>query len=295
MARISESELILNPDGSIYHLHLRPEDIARNIITVGDPERVPMVSKYFDLVEVKKEKREFVSHTGRIGKKRFTVISTGIGTDNIDVALNELDALVNIDLETREARKAHRSLNIVRMGTSGSIHEDIPAGQFVASAYGLGLDNLMSYYHYQPNLGEAELTDGFREFLSFKRPLPFYACEGSPGLLRSLGKDMHQGITLTSPGFYGPQGRILRAPGRYDADFFRSLSQFKYQNYPITNFEMETSAIYGLCRLLGHQALSTNVIIANRRTGAFSKDPKGDVDRLIRKGLEAISESDLIE
>ena len=293
MARIAESELVINPDGSIYHLNLRPEDIATNIITVGDPGRVPMVSRYFDEVEVKKEKREFVTHTGRIGKKRLTVISTGIGPDNIDIALNELDALANIDFESRMPKAELTSLNIVRIGTSGSLHPEIPVDSFVAGAYGMGLDNLINFYDYKPNLGEAALEDELNAFLEYTGKVSFYICEGNPTLLEALGQDKFQGITITSPGFYAPQGRVLRASARFDAQFFQALARFHFRNYPITNFEMETSAIYGLARLLGHRALSTNAIIANRPNGAFSKDPYRVVDQLIQNMLGLISSSAL--
>ena len=291
MARIAESELVLNPDGSIYHLNLLPEDIAGNIITVGDPARVAMVSKYFDEVEVRKEKREFVTHTGRIGKKRLTVISTGIGPDNIDIAINELDALANIDFGSRKPKEALTSFNIVRIGTSGSLRADVPVDSFVAGAYGLGLDNLIRFYHYKPNLGEAALEDELKAFMEYAGKIPFYACEASPVLLEALARDKFQGITLTSPGFYAPQGRVLRASARFDARFFQSLAEFTFQGYPITNFEMETSAIYGLSRLLGHNALSTNAIIANRPAGAFSKDPYKAVEALIQDVLSLISSS----
>lgn len=291
MTRIPESELVLNPDGSIYHLNLLPEDLAHTIITVGDPGRVARVSKYFDKIEVTKQKREFVTHTGRIGQKRLTVLSSGIGTENIDIVLNELDALVNIDFESRTIRAEHRSLNIIRIGTSGSLHADIPVGSFVASAYGIGLDNLLSFYDYTPTLGEAELTDQLREFMALTSKLPFYASESNAELLEVIGRGMHRGITLTSAGFYGPQGRVLRAKARFDAERFQQLANFSYRQIPISNFEMETSAIYALSRLLGHRALSTNVILANRASQQFSANPKEEMEKLIQNVLEKISES----
>ena len=295
MTRIPESELVLNPDGSIYHLNLHPEDLAHTIITVGDPGRVARVSKYFDEIEVKKQKREFVTHTGRIGQKRLTVLSSGIGTENIDIVLNELDALVNIDFENRTIRAVQRSLNSIRIGTSGSLHADIPVGSFVASAYGIGLDNLLSFYDYTPTLGEAELTDQLREFMALTSKLPFYASEGNAALLEVIGRGMHQGITLTSAGFYGPQGRILRAKARFDAERFQQLANFSYRQIPITNFEMETSAIYALSRLLGHQALSTNVILANRASQQFSANPKEEMEKLIQNVLKKISDSAIFQ
>lgn len=292
MHPISSSELILNPDGSIYHLNLHPEDIATTVITVGDPGRVARVSQHFDKILVKKVKREFCCHTGRVGQKMVSVISTGIGPDNIDIALNELDALVNIDFERREPKAERTTLTIIRVGTSGALRPDIPVDSFVASAYGIGLDNLMHFYDYQPSLPEAELTDELNEFMRFTKRLPFYACQCSHPLLDHIGKGMVQGITLTSPGFYGPQGRQLRLPPRFDQKAYGQIAAFAFKDYPITNFEMETSAIYGLARLLGHRALSTNAIIANRPAGTFSQSPKQTIDRLIIKVLERISELD---
>ncbi|MCB9275874.1 MAG: nucleoside phosphorylase [Lewinellaceae bacterium] len=295
MTRIPESELILNPDGSIYHLNLLPEDLAPAIITVGDPGRVERVSKYFDEIEVKKQKREFVTHTGRIGNKRLTVLSSGIGTENIDIVLNELDALVNIDFDQRAVRPELTSLNIIRIGTSGSLHAGIPVGSFVASAYGLGLDNLLSYYDYKPNLGEAELTDELKQFMALSVDIPFYAAECSVELMKAIGAGMHQGITLTSAGFYGPQGRVLRAGARYDAQRFQQLAGFSFRKTPVTNFEMETSAIYALSRMLGHRALSTNVILANRASQRFSANPREEMEKLIRTVLERVSDSGLFQ
>ncbi len=281
MQRISNAELILNADGSIYHLNLRPEDIAPTIITVGNPGRVARVSQYFDEVRVKKEKREFVCHTGRIGQTELSVLSTGIGPDNIDIVINELDALVNIDFETRAPKAEHTALNIIRIGTSGSLRADLPVDGFVASAYGIGLDNMLSFYQYQQNLAEAELEDELRAFLKEKMDLPFYVCAGSKALLETIGQGMHPGITLTAAGFYGPQGRQLRLQPRFNTERMEQLGYFYFGKTPITNFEMETAAIYGLSRMLGHHALSTNVILANRPAGQFSPDPKQSVDKLI--------------
>jgi uridine phosphorylase len=288
MQRISNAELILNADGSIYHLNLRPEDIASTIITVGNPGRVARVSQYFDEVRVKKEKREFVCHTGRIGKRELSVLSTGIGPDNIDIVINELDALVNIDFETRAPKAEHTALNIIRIGTSGSLRADLPVDSFVASAYGIGLDNMLSFYQYQQNLAEAELEDELRAFLKEKMDLPFYVCAGSKTLLETVGQGMHPGITLTAAGFYGPQGRQLRLRPRFNTERMEQLGHFYFGQTPITNFEMETAAIYGLCRMLGHQALSTNVILANRPAGQFSPDPKKSVGKLIKFVLQQL-------
>jgi uridine phosphorylase len=288
MQRISNAELILNADGSIYHLNLRPEDIASTIITVGNPGRVARVSQYFDEVRVKKEKREFVCHTGRIGQRELSVLSTGIGPDNIDIVINELDALVNIDFETRAPKAEHTALNIIRIGTSGSLRADLPVDSFVASAYGIGLDNMLSFYQYQQNLAEAELEDELRAFLKEKMDLPFYVCAGSKTLLETVGQGMHPGITLTAAGFYGPQGRQLRLQPRFNTERMEQLGHFYFGQTPITNFEMETAAIYGLCRMLGHQALSTNVILANRPAGQFSPDPKKSVGKLIKFVLQQL-------
>lgn len=281
MQRISNAELILNADGSIYHLNLRPEDIAPTVITVGNPDRVARVSKYFDEVRLRKEKREFVCHTGRIGQTELSVLSTGIGPDNIDIVINELDALVNIDFETRAPKAEHTALNIIRIGTSGSLRADLPVDSFVASAYGIGLDNMLSFYQYQQNLAEAELEDELRAFLKEKMDLPFYVCAGSKALSEKVGQSMHHGITLTAAGFYGPQGRQLRLQPRFNTERMEQLGHFYFGKTPITNFEMETAAIYGLCRMLGHQALSTNVILANRPAGKFSPNPQQSVKKLI--------------
>jgi uridine phosphorylase len=288
MQRISNAELILNADGSIYHLNLRPEDIAPTILTVGNPGRVARVSKYFDEVRVRKEKREFVCHTGRIGQTELSVLSTGIGPDNIDIVINELDALVNIDFETRAPKAGHTALNIIRIGTSGSLRADLPVDSFVASAYGIGLDNMLSFYQYQQNLAEAELEDELRAFLKEKMDLPFYVCAGSRALLEKVGQGMHHGITLTAAGFYGPQGRQLRLQPRFNTERMEQLGHFYFGKTPITNFEMETAAIYGLSRMLGHRALSTNVILANRPAGQFSPDPQKSVEQLIEQVISML-------
>lgn len=288
MQRISNAELILNADGSIYHLNLRPEDIAPTILTVGNPGRVARVSKYFDEVRVRKEKREFVCHTGRIGQTELSVLSTGIGPDNIDIVINELDALVNIDFETRAPKSGHIALNIIRIGTSGSLRADLPVDSFVASAYGIGLDNMLSFYQYQQNLAEAELEDELRAFLKEKMDLPFYVCAGSKALLEKVGQGMHHGITLTAAGFYGPQGRQLRLQPRFNTERMEQLGHFYFGKTPITNFEMETAAIYGLSRMLGHRALSTNVILANRPAGQFSPDPQKSVEQLIEQVISML-------
>jgi uridine phosphorylase len=291
MSRIAESELIINPRGAVYHLDLRPEEIGGTIITVGDPDRVKEVSKHFDSVEVKRQHREFISHTGYIGKKRLTVLSSGIGPDNIDIVLNELDALINIDFTTREIKKELRSLNIVRIGTSGSLQEDIPVDSFVASTHGLGVDNLLNFYRHEQNDQEKELLQSFVTHTQIHGQIGNpYISSGAASLIKHFVKDFHQGITVTCPGFYGPQGRILRL-GISNPNFVNRLTDFRFGQHRITNFEMETSAIYGLGKLLGHNCLAVNAIVANRVKKEFSKDGLATVEKLIQKFLHIFSES----
>lgn len=292
----SPSELVVNPDGSIYHLHLQAEQLADWVITVGDPDRVGAVSKYFDRIDTRVHKREFVTHTGELGDKRITVISTGIGPDNIDIVLNELDALANIDLVERVVRPVHRRLRVVRLGTSGSLQPDIEVGSLVFSAYGVGLDNLMSYYQWQERGDAAALLERFRQFVEQEHlPLPVnkhspYVVQADVELLDKLSAGDRRGITLTAPGFYAPQGRRLRIPGRLLATDMHKLADFSFGALNITNLEMETSAIYGLAQLMGHAALSCNVILAGRRQGQFSGDPQQAVDKMITSMLTRISE-----
>jgi uridine phosphorylase len=291
MQRIAESELIINARGAVYHIDLRPEELAQNIIVVGDPDRVAMVSKYFDKIEIKRQHREFVSHTGRIGNKRITCSSTGIGPDNIDIVMNEFDALVNIDFETRTIKKELTTLNVMRIGTSGSLQADVPVDSWVAGTHGLGLDNLLNYYRYEHNEQEKELLQSFvtQTQLNSQICSPYIAL-ASPALLKNFVDGFHSGITVTCPGFYGPQGRVLRL-GIRNPELIDRLTQFRFGQHRITNFEMETSAIYGLGRLLGHHCLSLNAIIANRIAKEFTKDAHSLVDGLIKKVLETISTS----
>ena len=288
MSRIAESELIINKRGAVYHLDLRPEELAPTIILVGDPDRVKKVSAHFDRIEYQRQHREFISHTGYVGSKRLTVTSTGIGPDNIDIALNELDAVANIDFSTREIKTAFAQLNIIRFGTSGSLQADIPVDDFVASSHGLGMDNLMNYYAYQKDVADKRLADAFvlQTGLDTAVTLP-YVFSGSSKLADKFGAGYHNGITVTCPGFYGPQGRILRLP-LASPDLINKLTDFKYNDHRITNFEMETSAIYGLGKLLGHECLSLNVIVANRVTKEFSKDSNAAVEKLIKKSVELL-------
>jgi uridine phosphorylase len=291
MQRIAESELIINARGAIYHIDLRPEELAHNIIIVGDPDRVGMVSKYFDKIEVKRQHREFVSHTGFIGNKRITCTSTGIGPDNIDIVLNEFDALVNIDFETRTIKKELSSLNIMRIGTSGSLQADVPVDSWVAGTHGLGLDNLLNYYRLEHNEQEKELLQSFVTHTQLHSQIcnPYISL-ASASLLKHFVDGFHQGITVTCPGFYGPQGRVLRL-GIRNPELIDRLTQFRFGQHRISNFEMETSAIYGLGKLLGHHCLSLNAIIANRIAKEFTKDAHSLVDGLIKKVLETISSS----
>lgn len=291
MSRIAESELIINDRGAVYHLNLRPEEIAGTVITVGDPDRVKEISKYFDSIEVKSQHREFVTNTGRIGNKRLTVLSSGIGPDNIDIVMNELDALANIDFETRQIKPKLTSLNIIRVGTSGSLQGDIPVDSFVASTHGLGIDNLLNFYRHEQNEEEKQLLHSFVTHTQIHGQMSYpYISSAALSLLKHFVKDFHQGITVTCPGFYGPQGRILRL-GIRNPDLINRLTDFRFGQHRITNFEMETSAIYGLGKLLGHNCLAVNAIVANRIKKEFSKDGKAAVENLIKKFLDIFSSS----
>ncbi len=288
MNKIADSELILNPDGSIYHLNLKPENIANTIIFVGDQNRVPKVSKHFDTIEFETQKREFRTITGIYKGKRMTVISTGIGPDNIDIVVNELDALVNINLETKTIKEKHTSLDIIRIGTSGSLQSDIKVDNFVLSKYGLGFDGMLHAYDCEHIL-EKGFEDAFIKHTNYSdRKSRPYCVENSQGLENKLKSDkIHIGVTATAGGFYGPQGRILRLPIQ-DTDLNSKIDSFKFNDLRITNLEMETSAIYGLAKLLGHQAISMNAIIANRVNGTFSKDPYKVVENLIEYTLNRL-------
>jgi uridine phosphorylase len=289
MQPIPESELIINSRGAVYHLDARPEEIAHTVITVGDPDRVSAVSQHFDRIEFECSHREFKTHTGYIGNKRLSVISTGIGTDNIDIVLNELDALVNIDLQNRTIKPDHTTLNIVRVGTSGALQADIGVDSFVASTHGLGLDNLLNFYRHEENEEEKQLLQSFitQTQLTDRIAHPYIA-GGSAGLMKYFGRDFHHGITVTCPGFYGPQGRVLRL-GLSQPDLIDRLTQFSFGRYHISNFEMETAGIYGLGKILGHHCLSLSAIIANRISKQFSKDGQAAVRNLIVKTLDILS------
>jgi uridine phosphorylase len=260
------------------------------VITVGDPDRVAEVSKYFDSIEYKQQHREFISHTGRVGSKRITVLSSGIGPDNIDIVMNELDALVNIDLETREIKPQLNSLQIIRIGTSGSLQPDIPVDSFVASTHGLGVDNLLNFYRLEQNSEEQLLLQSFITHTQIHSQVGNpYINSAAPSLLKHFVANFHQGITVTCPGFYGPQGRVLRL-GLSNPHFVNRLTDFRYGQHRISNFEMETSAIYGLGKLMGHQCLAVNAIVANRVRQEFSKDGKAAVEKLIQQFIQTFSD-----
>lgn len=289
MEPIAESELILNAEGSVYHLDLLPDDLAATIITVGDPERVWQVSRYFDRIQIKKSKREFVTHTGTIGGKRLTVISTGIGTDNIDIVLNELDTLVNIDLKTRLPKKELQKLNIIRIGTSGAVQTDIPIDSLLVSSMAFGMDALMHYYKYELSEAETQLLEAFKASLAASSGIFPYIASADKLLIDRLAADLPKGITNTAPGFYAPQGRQLRALPAH-ADLMNIMQQFSLNGQRITNLEMETAGIYGLSATLGHRAISFNVILANRATHTFSKQPEKIMDHYIRQILARVAD-----
>jgi uridine phosphorylase len=286
---IGASELIITEKGSVYHLDLRPEEIADTIITVGDPNRVKEISKHFDSIECKANHREFVTHTGYIGKKRISVVATGIGPDNIDIVLNELDALVNIDFESRTIKSAKKSLQIIRLGTSGSLQANIPVDSLVVSSFAIGLDNLMHYYAATNKEEEQQLLEAFNQHTQLvDKAIQPYIASSATSLSKHFTSGFHHGITVTCPGFYGPQGRVLRAP-LAQPQLINQLSTFKHEQHFISNFEMETSAIYGLANLLGHQALSISAIVANRIHQNFSTDGNAAVEKMITTCLPIIA------
>lgn len=288
---IQSSELILNPDGSVYHLNLKPEHIARDIIFVGDQNRVDKITQFFDSIEFSTQKREFKTQTGIFKGKRITVMSTGIGPDNIDIVMNELDALVNIDLETRKPKENLTSLNIIRIGTSGSLQADIPVDSFVMAKFGLGLDNMLRSYLID-EISNPAMEDAFIKHTNWdlKKGKPYVIACSSALEKKIESHQIHKGITATAGGFYGPQGRVLRL-NIQDETLNNKMDTFNFEGTRITNLEMETGAIYGLSLLLGHQALSMNAIIANRASGTFSEDPYKAVDALIAYTLEKLAEN----
>lgn len=286
---MKESDLILNEDGSIYHLHLRPEDIPDLILLSGDPGRISKISEHFDHVDFKRQNREFVSHAGTLKGKKLLALSTGIGPDNIDIVMNELDALVNIDLNTREINGHRRSLTIVRIGTSGTLHADIPVGTLVTASHGMGMDGSLHYYRRLVDVTDHDLTREFIRQTDWPAFLPMpYIIPGTSSLIQKLSSRGILGITVTASGFYGPQGRELRLrssfPGMLD-----SLAKFSYKNHRIVNFEMETSSLYGLGAMLGHEVATICVLLANRATGEYIRTMKEDEEKLITYVLEKMT------
>jgi len=289
---LKESELILNPDGSVYHLNIKPENIAKTIIFVGDPDRVSKITQHFDSIEFSTHKREFKTETGYFKGKRLSVISTGIGADNIDIVLNELDALVNINLETRTINKNLVSLDIIRIGTSGSLQPDIPVNSFLLSSHGMDINGMLHAYK-TTAIAHPELEEAFIKQTHWSsnksRPLIIKNSSSLAKKFQDAKQKLYQGITVTANGFYGPQGRVLRLQLQ-DSELNSKIDSFSYNNFRITNLEMETSAIYGLSKLLGHRAVSLNAIIANRADGTFSEDPEAVINNLIQFSLNKIVE-----
>ncbi len=289
MNRIGESELILNKDGSIFHLHLKPENLADTIILVGDQGRVEMVSNFFDSVEFSVQNREFKTNTGTYNGKRISVLSTGIGTDNIDIVVNELDALVNIDLEQRIPKKEHKTLNLIRIGTSGALQGDIPVDTPVVSETSIGFDGLLNFYADRNKLGNQDIENAFIKHTSWSNLLAApYFVDASEYLVNKVGEGMIKGITISAPGFYGPQGRELRLKVA-DRKLNDKITAFSYKGRRITNFEMESSAIYGLSKLLGHNALTVCSIIANRIRKEYSENYKIGVENLVKTVLDRLT------
>lgn len=285
---ITPAELPINHRGAVYHLDLRPEELADTVITVGDPGRVSQVSQFFDAIEIKRSHREFVTHTGYLGTQRVTVVSTGIGMPNIDIVMNELDALVNIDLNTRMIKKNKKKLTIIRLGTTGGLSEACSPGDVVISRFALGFDTLINYYQYNPSQDLQTMAVELNNYLGGHNG-PFYISESCPQLANQFSSLGQLGITATCGGFYGPQGRQLRVPLRYP-DFVDKLSHFVSNNYPVINLEMETAALYALGSLLGHRCLSLSVVLANRAKGSFTVDIKACLDLLINKSLLIIKD-----
>ncbi len=288
MNKIGDSELIINNDGSIFHLHLKPENIADTILLVGDQSRVATISELFDSVEFRVQNREFITHTGVYKGKRISVLSTGIGTDNIDIVINELDALVNIDLKNRIPKDNHTKLNFIRIGTSGALQADIPVDTPIASHTSIGFDGMLNFYAGRNSVCNLQMEKSFTEFMNWNPLLakPYFV-EASSELLNKLASEFRKGVTISAPGFYGPQGRVLRLPIA-DAEINNKITDFEYLNQKITNYEMESSAIYGLSKLLGHEALTVCCIIANRIRKEYSKDYKTAVKDLIMKVLDSV-------
>ena len=289
MKQIAESELIINNDGSIFHLHLKPEQLAENVLLVGDPGRVALISSHFDKIEHKVQNREFITHTGWYKGLRFSALATGIGTDNIDIVLNELDALVNIDLKTRTPKKEHKSLNLVRIGTSGGLQEDMSVDSFLMSETAIGFDGLLNFYKRRDEVCRLDIENAFVKHMNWnpKIATPYFV-DASTELMTKIGKDIRKGLTISAPGFYGPQGRELRLEIQ-DSNINDKIRAFRFDNKCITNYEMESSALFGLSALLGHKAATICVIIANRYAKQYSKDYKPAIKELIQIVLDRMA------
>lgn len=287
---IPGSQLLLNNEGAIYHLNLHPEHLADDIILVGDPARADLVASFFDKIEVKRQNRELFTRTGYFNGKRITVLSTGMGTDNLDIVINELDALANIDLKTRVPKENHKALNLIRLGTSGALQAEIPVeNSYVATRYAIGFDGLLYFYANQKDVNETEIRDEFIKQTDYPQDLPKpYVVEGSRQLFDRLADGYYSGITATAPGFYGPQGRKLRMPLAYPENNLK-IEHFQYKDMRICNFEMESSALYGLGKIMGHNCLTICAVIANRVTEKFTKDYHPAINNLIKNTLERIS------
>jgi uridine phosphorylase len=290
MKQIAESELIINNDGSIFHLHLTPDQIAENVILVGDPGRVALISAHFDKIEHKVQNREFITHTGYYRGKRFSALATGIGTDNIDIVLNELDALVNIDLKTRTPKDTHKSLNLVRIGTSGGLQQDLDVDSFLMSETAIGFDGLLNFYQRRDDVCRPDIESEFIKHMNWNpRIAAPYFVDGSSELMEKIGTDIRRGLTISAPGFYGPQGRQLRLEIQ-DPDINEKIRAFRFENKCITNYEMESSALFGLSALLGHKAATVCVIIANRYAKQYSKDYHPAIEKLIEIVLNRLAD-----
>ena len=286
---IPASQLVLNNEGAIYHLNLHPDQLADNVIMVGDPGRVDMIASFFDKIEVKRQNRELVTRTGWFNGERITVLSTGMGTDNLDIVMNELDALANIDLKTRMPKETHRSLNLIRLGTCGALQPDIEPGNNVATRYAIGLDGLLYFYEKHKEVNEIAMRDAFIKQMDYPKDLPKpYVVEGSKMLFDKLAEGYYQGVTATAPGFYGPQGRTLRMHLSYPENN-NKIENFDYQGWRVCNFEMESSALYGLGKMMGHNCLTICVAIANRVTEKFTTDYHPYVRKLVESTLERLT------
>ena len=287
---IPESQLVLNSEGAVYHLNLHPDQLADDVLLVGDPGRVELIASFFDKIEVKRQNRELVTRTGYYNGKRITVMSTGMGTDNLDIVMNELDALANIDLKTRMPKEGHRSLNLIRIGTCGALQPEIEVeDSYVATRYAIGLDGLLYFYGKNEEVNNVAMRDAFIKQMDYPKDLPLpYVVECSKDLFDRLAQGYYQGVTATAPGFYGPQGRTLRMNLAYP-EHNRKIEAFNYQGWRVCNFEMESSALYGLGKMMGHNCLTICVAIANRVTEKFASDYHPYVKKLVINTLERLS------